>query len=107
MKKNGRIILSIMLVLFLCASMLSGCDFDIFSPSRNQTPSDPAIDDPSNPGNPTNPDQDQTPSDPVDNGGDDAPTGPDVSDKPENPTSPEGDDSSIMDGDDHLEFPFG
>ena len=104
--KNVRIILSIMLVILLCTAMLSGCNFDIFAPGQNQEPSNPTTNDPTNPDNPTNPnhgnDDPTNPNDSVDN----APTGSDDSNDSENPTNPE-DDSSIMDGDDHLEFPFG
>ena len=81
--KNNVSLMVVVMVLCICLSMLTACNNNL-----------------------SDPDQGHNPSSPTDTAGGDVndPTG---SSQEQTPTNPENNDSNIMDGEDHIEMPFG
>ena len=94
MRNRIKLRFSIMLVLFLFISMLFACNVSYEDPTQGYVPSNPA-----NEGDITEPTQGDEPSDPTGNSS--------VAPDQEEFGTPQGSDSSFMDGEDHVQAPFG
>ena len=81
MKNKRYLFFRIIIVLLLCMTILSGCNEGVVDPNQGGIPSGPAIDGDNN--------------------------GSDDSGQNRTPDDTESSDSSIMDGEDHVEMPFG